>query len=387
LSVNFNNLPFLYTTSLNPAGKKILVLFLFGLITHPMLAQRIRLWSDTSKNVRRIVLPVAVYTPETHLGFGGLGVMLWKSHHPEIKTRTSNAELLMLYTTRHQIIFIPRYTILTRGEKYMFEGFGEELLDFRDNYYGVGDGTPETNREIVTYNVLGWENRVGRRIFSDRHLFMGLETRFIKYYNIKTEPGSLLLTEKTAGYQGSTSLGIGPAMTWDERDNVLNPTKGFYWDIRYSFYSQHFGSTNEYHRLIVDFRKYFLLNHSNHQILAVQVFNNFVRGDAPFKELAEFGGPRVLRGYYRGRFRDNYVSALQAEYRLHLVQRLGMVAFAGVAKVYDPAHVNFDDLHTSWGAGLRYMINKKERLNLRIDWGYGDPDRPGYFYLGFAESF
>ncbi len=64
-----------------------------------------------------------------------------------------------------------------------------------------------------------------------------------------------------------------------------------------------------------------------------------------------------------------------------------MVAFAGVAKVYNPTTVNLDDLHTSWGAGLRYTINKKERLNLRLDWGYGDTDRPGYFYLGFAESF
>lgn len=380
-------MPFLYTTPLKSAGKKILLLFAVGLVTSPLLAQRIRLWSDTAKNVRRIGLPVAVYTPETHFGFGGLGVMLWKSHHPEIKTRTSNAELLILYTTRHQIIFIPRYTIFTRGEKYMFEGFGEELINFRDNYYGVGDDTPASNREIISYNVLGWENRVGRRIFADKHLFMGLETRAIKYYDIKTDPGSLLESQKTAGYRGSTSIGFGPSMTWDERDNVVNPHKGFYWDMRYSFYAKEIGSTNEYHRVIIDFRKYFLVNRGKNQVLAFQLFNNFVRGDAPFKELAEFGGPRVLRGYYRGRFRDNYVSAFQAEYRVPIHKRFGVVAFAGVAKVYDPTHVNFDDLHTSWGAGLRYTINKKERLNLRLDWGYGDPERPGYFYLGFAESF
>lgn len=369
------------------AHKICLVFSLVGFAGKDLFAQRIRLWSDTSKNVRRIVLPVVVYTPETHFGVGGLGVMLWKNQHQEIKTRTSNAELLFLYTSRHQIIFIPRYTIFTSGEKYMFEGFGEELINFRDNYYGVGDDTPIANREIITYNVLGWENRVGRRVFKDKHLFAGLETRYIKFYDIRTEPGSHLETEKTAGYQGSRSFGIGPAMTWDERDNVVNPSKGFYWDVRYSFYSKALGSTNEYHRLIIDFRKYITLNAAHHRILALQVFNNFVRGDAPFKELAEFGGPRVLRGYYRGRFRDNYVSAFQAEYRTPLYKRLGMVVFAGVAKVYDPTHVNLDDLHTAWGAGLRYTINKKERLNLRLDWGYGDPDRPGYFYLGFAESF
>jgi outer membrane protein assembly factor BamA len=367
---------------------KAIILFCFiGLISKPLQAQRIKLWSDTSKNVRRIGLPVAVYTPETHFGIGALGVMLWKSHHPEIKTRTSNAELLFLYTSRHQIIFIPRYTIFTRGEKFMLEGFGEELIDFRDNYYGVGDKTPSSNREIISYDVLGWENRVGHRIIKNKHLFAGLETRIIRYFNIKTEPGSLLKSEMTSGYQGSTSIGFGPSMTWDERDNVVNPSKGFYWDMRYSFYSKDIGSTNEYHRVIIDFRKYFLLNSAKHRILAFQVFNNFVKGDAPFKELAELGGPRVLRGYYRGRFRDNYLSAFQAEYRMPLYKRLGMVAFAGVAKVYNPESVNLEGLHTSWGAGLRYTINKKERLNLRLDWGYGDRDRPGYFYLGFAESF
>jgi hypothetical protein len=378
---------FNFVFGLKSSFKNILILLLAMGMHQVLVAQRIRLWSDTSKNVRRIVLPVGVYTPETHFGIGGLGVILWKNIHTEIKTRTSNAEFLALYTSRHQIILIPRYTIFTRGEKYMFEGFGEELINFRDNYYGIGDGSPISKREIISYDVLGWENRVGRRIFSDKHLFVGLETRVIRYFNIKTEPGSLLLAEKTAGYQGSTSIGFGPAMTWDERDNVVNPSKGFYWDMRYSFYSKDIGSTNEYHRVIIDFRKYFLLNKTKYRILAFQVYNNFVRGDAPFKELAEFGGPRILRGYYRGRFRDNYVSAVQAEYRMPLYKRLGMVAFVGVGKVYDPTHVNLDDLHTAWGAGLRYTINKKERLNLRLDWGYGDRDRPGYFYLGFSESF
>jgi hemolysin activation/secretion protein len=122
-------------------------------------------------------------------------------------------------------------------------------------------------------------------------------------------------------------------------------------------------------------------------ILAMELFANFVRGDAPIKELAELGGPRIMRGYYRGRFRDNYVTAFQAEYRMPVYKRIGIVAFAGLGKVYNPSELNLDGLHYSYGGGLRYKINKREKLNLRIDYARGDPHYLGYFYLGFAESF
>ena len=351
------------------------------------VAQRIRLFSDTSKNLRKIFLPVVVYTPETHVGVGGLGVALFKNIHETIPTRTSNVEMVFLYTSRHQIILIPRYTIFTKGEKWMFEGLGEELINFKDFYYGRGDKTPSSNIEQVTYNVLGWENRVGRKLFANRHLFVGAETRAIYYYDLKTEPNGLLENNKNTGYNGSKSVGLGPALTWDERDNVVNASRGFYWDFRYSAYLKELGGSVSYHRIIFDLRKYLTLNTAKRHILAFQLYNNFVRGEAPFKELAELGGPRVLRGYYRGRFRDNYMSAFQTEYRMPLYKRLGFVAFAGVAKVYGPESVNLEGLHYSYGGGLRFTINKKERLNIRFDWGKGDSENHGYFYLGFAESF
>jgi len=364
-----------------------LIFFSLAVLSVPLTAQKFRLYSDTSKNVRKIVLPVFVLTPETHLGFGALGVKLWQSRHTEIPTRTSNAELILLYTSRKQFIMIPRYTIFTSNERYLIEGFGEELIDFQDYYFGRGNETPASNREKLTYNVLGWENRIGRRIFKRRKLFIGAETRAIQYFDISRQTGGLLDTEKSTGYNGSTSVGLGPALTWDERDNVVNPSRGFYWDFRYSVYSKSLGGTVNYHRLLFDLRKYFNVNSLKRHILAMQLFGNFVRGDAPIRELAELGGPRIMRGYYRGRYRDNYLTSFQAEYRMPLYKRLGVVAFAGLGKVYNPTSINFDGLHYSYGGGVRFKINQREKLNLRLDYAKGDPHYPGYVYIGFAESF
>ncbi len=282
---------------------------------------------------------------------------------------------------------IPRYTIFTRGENYLIEGFGEGLVHYRDFYFGRGNNTPPSNRETYTYDLMGWENRISRKIFKRKKLFIGLETRALQYYNMHREAGGLLDTEKSTGYNGSSSIGLGPALTWDERDNVVNPSKGFYWDFRYSNYSKSFGGTVNYHRTYFDLRKYFNVKPSKRHIVAMELFGNFVRGDAPIKELAELGGSRIMRGYYRGRFRDNYITAFQTEYRMPVYKRIGFVAFAGLGKVYNPASINLCGMHYSYGGGIRATINKREKLNLRLDYARGDPHYLGYFYLGFAESF
>ncbi len=321
------------------------------------------------------------------MGLGALGITLWKSKQTERPTRTSNAELALLYTTWHQFIMVPRYTIFTANEKYRFEGFGEELIRFRDYYWGRGNNTPSSNREKLTYDLLGWENRFGRRVFSQKRLFVGIETRALQYFNVHRQPGGLLEKEKPVGYNGSSSIGLGPALSWDERDNIVNPSKGFYWDLRYSVYSKALGGTVSYHRIYFDLRKYFNVNPKKRNILAMQLFGLFVKGDAPINELAELGGATIMRGYYRGRLRDNYLTAFQTEYRMPVYKRFGVVAFAGLGKVYNPASVNLDGLHYSYGAGIRVKVNKREKLNLRLDYALGDPHYSGYFYLGFAESF
>ncbi len=365
--------------------------FLFLIVSIPIAISgraQISPGADTSKSVKKIIFPVVVYSPETQLGIGGLGVLLW---HPKrsktVYTRTSNAELALLYTTKNQSILLPRYTIFTWAEKYYFEGIVELLLNFPEYYYGIGSETPITNQEVVDYQLIGWESKWMRKVIHSQKIFFGLETRYFKRGDINIRPGGLLETEKPTGYLGYTAVGVGPTLTWDLRDNVVNPGKGIYLDLRAAFHDKILGGNVIYRRYLFDFRKYFNLMPSKRQILAIQAFGNFVVGNAPFKELAELGGPRIMRGYYRGRYRDNYLLSLQAEYRVPVYKWFGVVAFAGIGQVSDKKDPSFDEFKTSYGAGLRVMINKKENLNLRLDYGRGDKDRNGFFYLGFSESF
>lgn len=59
----------------------------------------------------------------------------------------------------------------------------------------------------------------------------------------------------------------------------------------------------------------------------------FNKCDVPFRMLATIGGARFLRGYYRGRFRDNNMMVLQQEVRMPIYKWLGVAIFGGVGSV------------------------------------------------------
>ena len=47
---------------------------------------------------------------------------------------------------------------------------------------------------------------------------------------------------------------------------------------------------------------------------------------------------------------------------------------------------SFSDLKYSYGAGLRFLFNKKEKVNLRVDFGFGNNGSKG-IYLAIEEAF
>lgn len=94
-----------------------------------------------------------------------------------------------------------------------------------------------------------------------------------------------------------------------------------------------------------------------------------------------------MRGYYQGRYRDNNMAVIQAEYRIPLFWRFGAVAFGDIGNVAPaPGQLNFTDLKYSYGGGLRVAMNKAEKLNLRGDFGINAKGTGG-FYLQLGEAF
>jgi hypothetical protein len=75
------------------------------------------------------------------------------------------------------------------------------------------------------------------------------------------------------------------------------------------------------------------------------------------------------------------------EYRQYFRWRLGFVVSAVVGEV-SPDLLSFKlrELKPRYVAGLRFLFNKEQRVNLRMDLGFGEPGNRG-IYFGIEEAF
>ena len=156
------------------------------------------------------------------------------------------------------------------------------------------------------------------------------------------------------------------------------------------------GSQFEYVSQSLDVRKYVTVSRTG--VMAFQFLGNFNQGNVPVRSMANIGSGTIMRGYYDGRYTDKNLMAVQAELRQHLIHRVGMVVFAGVGRVANhfseffksqsqtsSNKLSFSGLKPSLGAGLRFAVDKGEKLNVRLDVGFGR--RSNGVYLNLSEAF
>ena len=92
-----------------------------------------------------------------------------------------------------------------------------------------------------------------------------------------------------------------------------------------------------------------------------------------------------LRGYTSGEHVARNLLSTQAEYRWMLNDRWGLVGFFGVARLYDGG-IDEGENFSSGGVGVRLRLHQANRVNLRVDFAWGENDEDG-FYVSLREAF
>ncbi|MBA3665194.1 MAG: BamA/TamA family outer membrane protein, partial [Bacteroidetes bacterium] len=158
---------------------------------------------------------------------------------------------------------------------------------------------------------------------------------------------------------------------------------GYYLEASYQYFGKSLGSGFEYSKIFIDAVKY--LRIYEHHIIAINFVSDNTIGNPPFNQLALLGGTKRMRGYYEGRFRDKNMLIMQAEYRTSFFGRLGGTIFGGIGEVTDHwVNYNFKNVKYSYGAGLRVVLDKKEKINLRLDFAFGQNTQGLYLTIGEA---
>lgn len=330
-----------------------------------------------------LILPLIARSIETDWSLGVAGSFTFRINRFDTLTRTSNTQALVLYSLRKQFITAVNGTTYFPGERFILN-HQLSYSYFPDKFWGLGKAAPDYNEESYTFKQYYIFLHLQRKL-KDR-FFGGLIYEYQRLLAVNHRIGGLFDQQQVVGREPYHISGAGLSLTYDTRNNAFAPDRGALMQVFFNHFNPVLGSDFRYTAYTVDLRRFIRVYRD--QVLALQAYGQFNAGAVPLRSLASFGGSNSMRGFYDGRFRSKNQVVLQAEYRVPIVWRIGAVGFAGIGNVGDRVHnLNFQELKYSYGGGLRVALNRKERLNLRVDygWGVGESTSHGlYFQLGEA---
>ncbi|MDE3124019.1 MAG: BamA/TamA family outer membrane protein [Bacteroidota bacterium] len=363
--------------------KKIfLPLFLLFLqVRTSIFAQVERKDSLPSKKI--LYFPVIAKSIETNWSFGLASSATFRLSKSDSLSRTSNIQSVVLYSLKKQFIAAINGAEYFKNENYILN---EQISysSFPDKFWGIGNTTPDSAVENYSFQQYYIYLHLLRNL--GHHFFGGVLYELQHVYKINYIYGGLFDQENIAGRSGYFVSGLGLSLTYDDRNDAFAPNKGNFAQVYFNHFTPFLGSTFNYTNLVIDLRKYLQTYHK--QVLAVQVYSfSNIGNEVPLRSLASLGGANSMRGYYSGRYRDKQALVFQAEYRIPVYKRLGVAVFASSGEVgHAIDNFTLNGLKYAYGAGLRIRLTKKDKLNLRLDYGIGQGNNQG-FYLQLGEAF
>jgi len=335
---------------------------------------------DSTKNLKIAAFPVVFYTPETAFGFGGLGIGTFHLKDESRDTRPSSLQLGISYTTKNQFLLYAPFEFYKDNERWRLEG---ELGYYKYfyNFFGTGINSREEDEE--TYEVTFPRARLSLLRELIPGLSAGLAYEFDYFYNLKIEEGGTLEASDVPGKRDGTISNVGVRAFYDTRDNVFFPTEGLYVQGNLFTSSKLLGATFDYTKYELDSRYYQKVGKK--QVVAGNIFFASSSDGTPFYDLYYLGSKRT-RGINNRRFQDNAELSMALEYRFPIAGRFGGAVFGSTGTVASTLGKTFSSAYkNAAGAGLRYIINKRDGVRIRVD--YGISNEGGNFYFTIKEAF
>lgn len=321
-------------------------------------------------------IPTLYYTPEKGIGGGLLVVGLYgDEQQPQPSSFVINSYLSE--NKSYGVEFENKHFFGKHGQRLYLD---IDLYHDAAVYYGKGYDNGDNDDNLVDF----FEQKMAIRptfltpVAKDFFVGIGLDASNVSAKEIEPDkPGNDFGSE----LEDSTSYGALVSATFDSRDNISNASRGVFANASAGWYHSELTGKG--------FGKYLVETATYHDLanfpglLAWQVKGDFSSGDVPWDRLADLGGSSAMRGYIKGRYRDNQMLMTQLEYRLPIYWRVGMVFWGAAGSVADDISGLNKHVLASYGTGFRFKI--KDKVNLRADIGVGENETA--FYINVNEVF
>lgn len=255
---------------------------------------------------------------------------------------------------------------------------------FNYNYFGTGNDSGNASKSIpLSQRSLAFLIEPKIRVYRDWYL--GPRYHIISN-DVSLNDPQLNPNELPVPLPGDLNLrtaALGIRAQRDTADSQFYPLSGSIFDLMADFFGSAIGGQKTYQSITISYNKYISAGKKN--VLAIRGSACMATANAPFYDVCLLGMSKDLRGYQIGQYRDNRMLVGQAEFRRELFWRVGAVAFAGAGAV---AHT-WDDFGNSQaqpggGFGLRFVLAKRNHINLRADYSWGNGTTATYVSLGEA---
>lgn len=325
-------------------------------------------------------MPLLFRTPETGMAIGG--VLLYTSGLD--KKRASPIISGLMYTEKKQILWGVGARQILNGEDSSIYAYSE-IAKFPQTFFGTGRNTKRGDATAYQEERQNLEFGGDREVIPHLSVGSGLILRNDKFKTLESNGEGLLGFNRYHGEGGGPQRGAQFYLLWESTNDNYFPSQGMKVQLFSQHYFKQWGSRYPFSGQKLDARYYQLL--APNWIQAHQFFVQNLNGDPPFYQLAQMGGNDLLRGYYKGRYRDRKMMILQTETRYRFSKYWNLAVFGGLGNV---AHIwselPDEAMKPSYGTGVRYQISPKQKINVRLDVGWGDDQGGPQIYLYVMEA-
>jgi hypothetical protein len=255
---------------------------------------------------------------------------------------------------------------------------------FNYNYFGTGNGSGNAAQSIpLSQRSKAFLIEPKIRVFRDWYLGprYHIISNDVTLNNPNLDPTKLPVPLPGDLQLRTAALGI--RVQRDTSDSTFYPRSGSIFDTMVDFFGSALGGQKTYQSVTISYNKYISAGKKN--VFAMRGSTCMATTMAPFYDVCMLGMSKDIRGYQVGQYRDNRMLVGQAEFRRELFWRVGAVAFAGAGAI---AH-SWDDFGNSQaepggGFGLRFVLARRNHINLRADYSWGNGTTATYVSIGEA---
>ena len=316
------------------------------------------------------------YSVDTKLGLGLMASGLYRIDKHDLSLPPSDVAVYANITTSGFFSIGVQNTTIFPENKYRLN-YDMNFKYLPTRFYGIGyEAVASGLYSRYDEYHLGLKFDLQRKILRNTYVGLIFSAQNIRSKNFED------ISFKPDQNTTNTAIGWGLLASYDSRDFIPNASKGLFIQYEQTFFPAIFGNGNFFNAIKFTTRAY--QNLWTNGLIAFDFNGEFNSRETPWTMISKLGGPRQMRGYFLGQYRDRNQLNSQVELRQKIHGRHGAALWGGAGNVFESTK-KIDWSHTLPTYGLGYRWEFKNRVNVRLDYGFGRGQNG--FYFNIYEAF